>query len=366
MNAPGQVKLDSFGRVGRVVRTDDGLVASAGRRVHRVKDGKYVGAATDLQSLPEALDINGGLAFVLQGTQGASVGIMGPDVRAIDTETIRGMVRSVRILDNKFFAISDTEIIVWKIAPGGELHDPKFIPVKGARDIDLLRPNYYAIAGTFGRAMYRLDGDAEGDGDQFFKAQRSPGRLSSAISDRRRILAGSEEGNWMYLIGGEPQLSEKALNSTTAPRRIATLPWGEVSIDKDQKGISLDLIGDEKLAWKPSGGGYVYALEASENRVWVGHDDGIAVLEFDVVDEQPVLRTIGSIRMEGPVYWLFKPQVGDQIAFVSIFGGIGSAKMVPDPEASEGMLRRVDGKQAEKIEKDMRRQYDLPPAGSSR
>ena len=357
------MKLQSFGRVGRVVESSQGLVASAGRRVHRIQDGTYVGAATDLQPLPEEYGVDGGLAFVLQGSQGATVGIMGPNVRVLDSETIPGMVRSIRTIDGLFFAVGDTEMIAWKIAPGGQLHDPQFIPVKGARDLDLLRENYYAVGGTFGRSMYRLKGDGEGDGDTFFASERSPGRLSSAVSDRRRILAGSEEGNWMYLIGGTPLLSDKALNATTSPRRRVTLPWGEVSINNDGKGLTMDLNRSGTLAWTPPGGGDVYALETAQEHLWVGHDEGFEVLLFDVIDEQPVLRTLGSVTMEGPVFWLFKPQVGDQIAFVSVYGGIGSAEVVPDPQASPSLLRRVDGEDVEKVEKEMREQHDLPETG---
>ena len=361
LSNPGDVKLSSQGRVGRVVNTKHGLVASAGRRVHRVQDGTYVGSATDLQPLPAGHGIEGGLVFVLQGSQGATVGLMSQDVREIDSETMSGTVRSVRALGDRLFVVGDTEIVVWDISQGGALHDPLFIPVKGARDIDLIRPNYYAVGGTFGRAAYRLEGDSDGEGDKFFAVKRSPGRLTGAITDRRRILAGSEEGNWMYLIGGKPLLSEKPLNSTTAPRNKVTLSWGEVSIDEDQKGITVALSGGEELTWASPNEGHVFSLQNADNRVWVGHDEGMTVLEFEVVEERPRLKTAGSITMEGPVYWLFKPQVGEEIAWVSVFGGIGSAEMVPDPEADPGLVRRVDGDKVEKEEKKMRKEFDLPP-----
>ena len=165
----------------------------------------------------------------------------------------------------------------------------------------------------------------------------------------------------MYLIGGKPLLSEKPLNSTTAPRNKVTLSWGEVSIDEDQKGITVALSGGKELTWASPNEGHVFALQNAENRIWVGHDEGMAVLEFEVVEGHPRLKPAGSITMEGPVYWLFKPQVGEEIAWVSVFGGIGSAEMVPDPEADPGLVRRVDGDKVEKEEKKMRKEFDLPP-----
>lgn len=361
LDIPGDVKLDSHGRVGRVVESNEGLVATSGRRVHRVHDGRYVGSATDLQTLPEGVLEEGGLIFTLQGSKGATIGLMRPDVRELDSETMRGVVRSVRILDGMFFVVGDTEIVAWKIGKDGQLHDPRFIPVKGARDIDILRPNYYAVGGSFGRAIYRLDGDSNGESDEFFAVERSPGRLVKAITDRRRVLAGSNEGNWMYLIGDKPELTDKALNSTTAPRQQLTLSWGEVEIDEDKKGITVTLSTGDSLTWSPPNDGQVYALENSDKRVWVGHDEGITILEFDVVEELPELKISGSIMMEGPVFWLFKPQVGFEIAWVSVFGGLGSAEMVPDPDANPALVRRVDGDKVEKEEKKMRREHDLPP-----
>ncbi|MEE2682043.1 MAG: hypothetical protein VX641_06690, partial [Planctomycetota bacterium] len=67
--------------VGRVVPSAYGPVAPIGRRVHSVLDGRYVGAASRLEEMPVDSGLSGGLMFVLQGTNGASVGIMDSDVR---------------------------------------------------------------------------------------------------------------------------------------------------------------------------------------------------------------------------------------------------------------------------------------------
>ena len=65
--------------------------------------------------------------------------------------------------------------------------------------------------------------------------------------------------------------------------------------------------------------------------------------------------------MEGPVFWLFKPRVGDAIAYVSGFGGLGSAEMIPDPNADENLVRRVRTEEMEDTREEMRESAGLPP-----
>ena len=67
------------------------------------------------------------------------------------------------------------------------------------------------------------------------------------------------------------------------------------------------------------------------------------------------MENIGGILMEGPVAWLFRPRVGDEVAFVSIFGGLGTLEVVPDPEADESLVRLVRPEDAAQAEKDMRK-----------
>jgi hypothetical protein len=193
--------------------------------------------------------------------------------------------------------------------------------------------------------------------------ERSPGRVVQAITDGRRVLAGSEEGNWLYRIGGSMQLSEKDLqNQNTRGSRSLTLGWGEVSIDDEGKVLTILPLGAPEFVWSPVNGGRIFTLETAADRVWVGHDAGVDVFEFK--DGAVVLT--GSIVVEGPVVWLFRPQVGDKVAFVSAFGGIGTAEVVPDPAADEALVQRVRPDEAVQTEEKMRKAGGLPPVSDPR
>lgn len=355
LDAPGTVFLGSYGRVGRVVKSSEGLVATAGRRVHKIEDGAYVGSASALEPAPASFGIAGGLVFVLQGSKGATVGLMGPDIRELGSVTVEGIVRRVRSFDDTLVVINDTEFILWKVGKDGTLGNARFIATKGARDVASVEANYLLVGGTFGRALYRIEQDERGKGDVFFQIERSPGHLAKAISDGRRILAGSDDGNWMYRIGSSAELSDKALLATTAPFTQVTLGWGEAGIVEDGLAVSIKPTTGAAIRWAVPHGGSIYALETADNQLWIGHDEGIAVLGFD----DGRLQSVGSIVLEGPVFWLFRPRVGNDVAWVSVYGGVGSAEMVPDPNSDPSLVRRVSTEDYEREMKKMRKDASL-------
>jgi len=190
-----------------VVHGPGGPVTCVGRRILALEDGRYLGAATALDELPAGIGPLGGYAFCLQGKSGATVGLMGPDFAEVSRATVPALVRRVRVCGDRFFAITDRHLHAWRIE-GNAMVEPEEIPLRGGRDVALLRPNHYAVAGSFGRAMYRHREEERRDGDTFYNVDRQPGLLEVAISDGRRILAGGREGFWRWRIGGEAQLTD--------------------------------------------------------------------------------------------------------------------------------------------------------------
>ena len=362
LDEPGIVQLGDLPdppSFGHVVETSVGPVVTNRRQVIAVADGRYLGAASDLRPVPPALSARLGkeaMVFVLRGAAANTVGLMGPDFRQLDAETFGDTIWSARIVGDRLWAICEDELITWRIDDEGRMVEPQFIPVKGARDVGLLRPNYYAVAGTFGRAIYRYKADSGGAADEFLAVERTPGRVVQAITDGRRVLAGSEEGNWLYRIGGRIELSDKDLQSNTAGTRKVTLSWGEAEIGDGRTTLSITPLDGADFRWSPPNDGRIYTLETADERIWVGHDEGIEVFEY----RDATIRPTGSILMEGPVAWLFRPRVGNEVAFVSAFGGMGTAEAVPDPEADSALVQRVRPEEAADAEEAMREAGGLP------
>jgi hypothetical protein len=337
------------GGIGPVVATSEGLAASVGRRVQTLSDNRFVGAASRLEPLSrgelDRLGLSSGFAFILQAAEGAQVGLMSEDVREIDARAVPGIVRRVRVLNGVLVAVTDTDMTAFPIRTtpeGPRLDDPVFISVKGARDIDAINDNQFAVVGSFGRSFYRWRKDGRGEADTFYGASREPSRLTWATTDRRRILAGGPEGSWLYTIGGEVALVNQPIAQLDGRKATVTGPWGRATVAADGRSVAVrpsvavpasnaasaernnapanPAMNDAgELVWRPRLGGEVFGVENLDAKLWIWHEDGI-----DVVSVEPTrLVPNGSVRVDGPVKYFFPQRVGGAAAFVSEFGGFG-------------------------------------------
>jgi len=321
--------------VGDVVAADGGPVACVGRRILRLADGSYVGAASRL--LPLAAEHGGGYGFALQATEGAEVGLMGADFRERSRSAVRGFVRAIRVLDGRFMAVTDSEITTWKLetTPGpGTTSDGEGIQlgamlpvaVRGARDVGFVRHNRFAVAGTFGRSLYRYLPEGDKPGDTFYWTERMPGRLDVSLSDRRRVLAVGVEGAWMYLIGDKAELVSRDIPSPDRQSPTAEVAWGSASCDERREEVQVR-VGETLVLYRPSRGGLVSTLAAADGLIWVGHDDGIDILGMDPATGGLVVED--RLVLAGPMVALYPNRVGGGVNYVARFDGFGVIRPVP-------------------------------------
>ena len=349
--------------VGCIVDAVAGPVACVGRRIVRLSDGTYVGAASVLLPLPSSL--GGGYAFALQAPEGAQVGLMGGDFRERSTSALPGEVHRIRVFDGRLFAVNDFEIATWKIeaasadgsvasatlastpASTAALNAPntitssdaanaappqKFalgallsVPVKGAQDVAMVKRNRYAVAGSFGRSLYRYLPEGDQPGDTFYWAQRQPGRLDVCVSDRRRVLAASREGSWMYLIGDKGELTERAIASPDRPDFKVGASWGEATCNEALDEVSFQY-DDRAITLKPSRGGLISTLALADGRIWMGHDGGIDVVGFDPLKREVIVED--SIVLDGPILAIYSNRVGGGVTYVAHLDGFGVIRPV--------------------------------------
>lgn len=342
----GPVLLADQGDVGSVAPAEPGLVGTIGRRVYRLDNGAYVGAATQLMPLPG--DDSGAMIFTQVGDDGALIGIMESNVRERNARTfttaVGGSVRRIRCFDNSLWIVTDEQILAYTPEEDG-LTLREVFRVRGARDVDLIQKNYLAVAGTFGRAVYRITEDENGPGDMFLLTHREPGLLTHAISDRLQIIAGTpDQGAWLYQIGTEAKLLNRTLSRQPPPSREAVTNDGAAVLSEDDSTLSLRK-GGTVLEWYHPSGYPLRCVIAVEGRLWVGHDRGLAILEVDRSTPQeialakkneqpppePKLAAIGDIRLHGPVPYLFALLTGRGAAYVATYGGLGTVEFIDEP-----------------------------------
>jgi hypothetical protein len=309
------------GSLGSVVTAATGLVACAGRRVYEVKTGNFVAAATDLLELPSGSPAP--LAYVLQGKETFSVGLMGSDLRELSRTMVPGVCVRLRWFDQRLWCVTESGIHSFG-TQGHELVDQRLIKVRGARDVDELGPNRLAIAGSFGRAIYRPAPQGSQPGDEFIGAVREASRLEKAIADGRRILAGSDaEGFWLYLIGAEAELTDRELATYKQPVQSVRGVWGKAEIAEGAKSVKGTVDGVEHV-YAPEGAPDIFCLAAVDDCLWIGHDLGIDVVSG--LEASGVLRKIGTLRLDGPVRYI-EPKWDRGAAYVAQYGGFGVARV---------------------------------------
>ena len=332
-----------------VVATKFGAAVPVARRVQLLENNKFIAAASVLEPLPPSAELPGGFAFALIGKEGATVGLMNADLHEVFGEPIRGTFRSLTIANGRLWAIFDTEIISWEIKTG-KLNSPVYTAVKGARDLAPLSDNLYAVTGSFGRGVFHLNADKDGEGDSFTDAVREPGRLEQSLFDGRRILAGSYEGFWLYPIRGKPTMSDKSVSLSTIPDIKVAMPWAEAQIEKGDgdpltfdEGKSIHFKSSSAEAdWELPPNVYACVLASVDGDLWVGHTDGITVLRPSSAPSSDgatvatssqgelVIVKRGELRLPGPILWIHPLRTGLGAVWVSHFGGMGLAEFTPD------------------------------------
>jgi hypothetical protein len=297
---------------------DAGLVATSGRRVLRLEDGEYLGAASRLWPV-ESPEIGGAaFLFALQATDGATVGLMNGAIREIQSRAVHGQVRSVRFFDHRLWVATDREAIGFALVDG-RLIDPLPIKAIGVRDLAYLEPNRYAIAADVGRGIYRPNAEGEKPGEMFAASHREPGHLIGAMSDGRRIVAGAPEATWVYLIGSSVEVASKPLERTEQPQLELTTVDGKAKISKDLSVIVFgEGAGEQQLA--APGATRHECMASVEGDIWVGHDRGVSVFRRGMDSKWAVLD---SVRLDGPVLFLFPERLARGASYVSEFGGMG-------------------------------------------
>lgn len=384
----GVVRLSDLTRVlsspedaGRVARSAHGLVVTIGRQVHRLEDDKYIGSASDLQMLPtDAVAGQAGeMLFTLQGEQGALVGLMSPEVREIDSAqakvAAKGIVRSVKVIGKMVWIVTDESVRGYSIGPDA-LEPAITCDVLGARDVDRISENYLAIAGSFGRSIYRIVQDAKGEGSTFVRGQREPSGLLAAVTDGQHILAGGPQGLWMYLINSRVELTNRKFDKPPPnPPRRAALVTAQAQISDDNTTLTVtpspaaaasgtanapsgaggaasgrgaqQPVSPTAWTYTEPGGSLIHCVVAIDGEnFWIGHDKGITVLKpilpaappvkFSMSGQAPSTvnltdHVVGRLRMDGPVLHIYPLMVGGGASYVSVFGGFGVAQFVEEP-----------------------------------
>jgi hypothetical protein len=154
------------------------------------------------------------------------------------------------------------------------------------------------------------------------------------------VLAGSEEGNWLYLFGADAQQSDRSLEVYQQPIRKAPTAWGNAEIAEGDLEV-FAMIGGKRHAYSPPGQPRISCIAAVEGELWIGHEHGIDVIgkQFD-----GTMLHVGSLRLDGPVKYII-PKWDAGAVYVAEFGGFGVARVERepmDPVAAQELIKAAE------------------------
>jgi hypothetical protein len=397
----GIVRLGNLQRVydspydpGRLAKCMHGVVTTVNGQVRRIADDRFVGSASALLELPAGsvttrpgatslttTDVERPeFVFTSQGVEGAMVGFMTDDLLepagtgAGARIAVRGDVHSLRFAGDRLWVVSDDAVTGYDLADRS-FRETLRVDVIGARVVDDIGANEIAVAGSAGRAVYKIAADADGPGGTLVRSHREAGHLPAAVADAQHVLAGGPEGMWMYLIGSRVELTRRTFERPPPPAtRTASIVSATAQISTD--GRSLLITGDAVVEFKlrmarwtgndevqtaddrsftyvEPGGSMIRCIAAVDGDFWLGHDRGITVIRVSDVPAiigpskvgqagkgraTPVVASargstslITQLRLPGPVTHLYPLMIGGGASFVSEYGGMGVARWVNEP-----------------------------------
>jgi len=311
---------------GGVVRTARGLATTLGRRIVSVPEQSYLGSANRLIALPQALGGPDRTAYVWVGESASVIGTMGPDLREIDRIGMPGNVRTIKAIGARLWVVTDVAVLSFAPSPDGLVQESR-VDVYGAWDVEVLQPNYLAIAGSFGRAVYRMAADDRGQGDQFVSSHREASGLEESVYDGRFVLAGNvREGFWLYELERSVALADKTVMHPAEPSTSARTVAGSARIDDTGRELLVTAAG-ASYVFAPRDGSKLHAVVAVDDDYWVSTDRGVFILDGSATAPEIVEER----TLPGPIRTMYLLRVGGGVAYVSEFGGFGVIKWTAEP-----------------------------------
>jgi len=310
--------------VGRIVMTSQGLATTIGRRIVSVPDQNYLGSANEVIALPASLGGPNLVAYRWVGSEGAVVGLMGPDLRERSRKGFTSDVERVKVIGDTLWIVTDEAIVACTVVDD-ELVEHHRVPIFGARDVSVLSENYLAVAGSFGRSIYRIEADRYGEGDTFLSTHREASALEHSTYDGRFVLAGSREGFWLYEIERGVTLAERTSMQPIDPNRTVKTVNGTATLDDSGMLLTVNSAGQPYTFAAPPGI-HMTCLEVVDGDIWIGHDFGIIIL-----DGTASTATIREQRtLPGPILTLYQLRVGGGATYVSTLGGFGVVRWIKE------------------------------------
>ncbi len=292
-----------------IVNPISGLNASIGRRVYRLDNGAYLGAAVALQNTTDP----NMLVFAFNLVDGVAVGLMTPDIREIDRTVIPGVLRRLRAVDDLVFVATDQAAAVLR-RESDRLVVARVDRMRGVADLVRLGPRRVGVVGAGFRARIRIDLPDEPP------AVRRDGPVDLRdgwFEGRSFIVVESSGAAWLVNDDGGLTPTETAgapLNDGRSARTIGV----DADVAPDGVLMLTTAAGEQEFVDGEVAPPYVVA--ALDGDIWVGGDGGVVVLREL---EEDAFVAVDRVRLPGLITRLTPDTGGRGMRYVGPEAGTG-------------------------------------------
>lgn len=304
---------------------DNGVVYAMERKLFDSATNTFLGSASEVFSLSENANAPIGTLVYVRALDGVTeVGLMTSGLKEIDStlgkELLQGEYTDVLVRGSRVYVVTSSGVFVLGVSPN-ELRLLRDFPMEGARSVGIVGSNYFALCGTFGYGLYRIENDRGGVGRTLFRVVSANGAMRAGFFTGRGVQVETDDGSLYYSFGGElsPCYSDHTSQSMKAVRvpRSAVVLGAQAEIEQDGTVIMHTSDGTMELAL-PSLATTVVSISGD---FWFGTQNGIYVVGQG--EEEPILL---GLQLAGPIVQLI-PLLDGSVGFVSASGVVGVVAM---------------------------------------
>ncbi len=304
---------------GEVLRVGQELAVIVGTTLTALDGASLQVPASAALPLPIGVGPEGGALVLEQALSSTAIALLDGSFSEVSRVALGKHIVSISVCGGRAWGFTPSSVFTWAIHPD-RLDDEVEVKIRGAIGIELLGRNRYAIYGAFGRSLYRLEPDEEGPADEFHRSHREPGNIVIALSDQRRIIAGTPTEVWSYAVGGDCDLVQRSLQVGEMPRKDIKWEDGEASIQGDDATTLLvEIPGSKQEFTLPR----IQTMAIVDTDLWVAHADGVAVYRRA---SGGGVEEIAALRLPGPITHVFARRAGQGASYVSALGGMGTTE----------------------------------------
>jgi hypothetical protein len=317
---------------GVALSTESGVAYCLDGQIIDLNTKEILGQADVLVALEDSANADFGSSIAIQLHYGSTVvSLLTPAMTPFGTQessvVIEGNYQNILSRGSRLLVTTDVGVYVIGIAPD-ELRVLRKFDIKGVRDADIIASNYLALCGEFGRAIYRIESDKGGDGNQLMRVVSATGTFAPGVSDIRGVHVPNGDTSLWYEFDETVTFFDTP--ATVIDAQTSAVVLGLEANVNPETGVCTTT-GSSRSDESVITSFGARTVVSIQGRIWVGTKHGVIVFRGSAEGSNV---EVASIQLAGPIVQLI-PLFDGSAAFVSEAGMVGIIELTQPVVALE-------------------------------